>query len=97
MVLMEVFSWLGLVIGLLCAITIMAGGKTQSVLRPAYRLVSSIISGGIRLITSVFGRSIKLLFSPKAPRNKEPEINNQGNGAGRSNDAAGRRQTPPRW
>jgi len=84
---MEILSSLGLLILILVAFGVMAGGRAPSLLRPAIRIVEKLLGFAIRGVTQVLGAlfrvtggSVKL---PRQNRNSDPE-----HGPG---------PPPPRW
>jgi ABC-type polysaccharide/polyol phosphate export permease len=82
---MEIFSSLGLLIVIMVALNIMAGGRASSVLLPAMRLVEHLLAILIRTLFTVLG----VIFKIGAGSIKLPgSINRKDRPAG---------PPPPRW
>lgn len=78
MKLMEIISSLGLLLLILVAFGVMAGGRAPSVLRPAIRIVERLLSFAVRSIVRVFGTVFRISGgSIKLPKVKNSETGNK--------------------
>jgi hypothetical protein len=85
---MEILSSLGLLVLILVAFSLMAGGRAANVLRPATRLANNLLALVVRFVLSIFGGLLKLggrtIRLPKT--GPLPKDDNRGPGP-----------PPPRW
>jgi hypothetical protein len=57
---MEILSSLGLLIVVLVAFSLMAGGRASNVLRPAMGIANNLIAMAVRVVLSALGGIVKL-------------------------------------
>lgn len=84
---MEILSSLGLLVLILVAFGVMAGGRASSLLRPAIRIVDKLLAFAIRGVTQVLGAVFRVAGgSVKLPRQNRNSDSDHGPGP-----------PPPRW
>lgn len=86
---MEIIASIGLLIIILIAFSLMAGGRASNVLRPATGILNRLIALVVRLVLSVCGAVLKLgggLLKLPKPGPLPPKDDNRGPGP-----------PPPRW
>jgi len=83
---MDIFWSIALLVGILLAFNMMAGGRSSAVLRPAVRIAENLLSFAIRAVLNLAGSVLKIGGgSIKLPKS----------GAEKDNGPAG--PPPPRW